>query len=339
MKNVSDGYPYISVIVPVYNEEGSLRELTSRLLATLQPYSSYEIIFVNDGSNDGSFEILESLFSENEYILVISLVRRQGKSSALQAGFDTARGELVIMIDADLQDHPEEIPKLVEKLEQEDLDIVTGWKLVRNDPLSKTIPSRLFNMATSKLSGLKVHDLNCGLKVMRAKCLKDLFLYGQLHRFMLVMLSSSGYRVGEVPVKHSMRKHGQSKYGSRRLIEGVLDFFTIFFICRFLHSPMYFFGTYGLLFFLFSVVIGLYFFTGHAFYLFSGSSMWALDKHPLWLFSPFLLFMSLICFFIGSLAQLILHINNMNLHRMTVAHKTVSVDLTAKNPKRGKRRA
>lgn len=299
----------ISVVIPVFNERDSLRPLAERLLPVLKAVGSNEIIFVNDGSIDGSGDALDSLNREHAGVIKIMHLRANcGKSMALQFGFKEAQGELVVMMDADLQDKPEEIPALVKDLKENDLDIVTGWKFSRRDPISKRLLSRLFNYVVRRFSGLNIHDFNCGLKVMRRDCLKDLRLYGSLHRFIIVMLANQGFKVGEYKVEHSRRQYGHSKYSARRMYEGLLDLFTIFFITRYVQSPLYFFGFYGILCFLAAFLCGGFFLTLHLISLVKYFPQGRLSEHPLWLLAPIMFLIGLIFIFFGLTGELIYYL-------------------------------
>jgi glycosyltransferase involved in cell wall biosynthesis len=236
----------LSVIIPVFNEQESLQELHSILTQVLtQAGHPYEIIFVDDGSRDGSPEVERELSKADEHVTVIQLLRNFGKAAALQAGFEIAQGEIIFTMDADLQDDPLEIPNFLQKIE-EGYDVVSGWKKVRHDPLDKTLPSRVFNWITSRLSGLKLHDFNCGFKAYRRRAVKDLNLYGELHRLIPVLLFKKGFRVTEIPVHHQQRKYGRSKYGWRRFLTGFLDLATVLFITNYNLRPFHLFGLIGL---------------------------------------------------------------------------------------------
>ncbi|MCH6256970.1 glycosyltransferase family 2 protein [Puniceicoccaceae bacterium K14] len=236
----------ISVVVPLFNEANSLEELTQTLHDSLQS-SIYEILFVDDGSTDTSWEVITQLTDEYPHIVKAIKHRRNfGKAEALASGFAQAKGKIVASLDADLQDDPKEIPNLIAKL-NEGYDMVTGWKQNRCDPLSKTIPSRLFNFCTRIVSGLQLHDFNCGIKVYRAQVLSHLELYGELHRFIPILIHSDGYKVAEQAVVHHPRKHGSSKYGWKRLLKGGLDLLTVLLITRYLKRPAHFFGGIGII--------------------------------------------------------------------------------------------
>lgn len=237
----------ISVVIPLYNEKDSLGELHSRLTGVLTGMpQEYEIIFVDDGSSDGSAKVLEGLHDKDpEHVSVYTFRRNFGKSAALDTGFDVAAGDFVITMDADLQDDPAEIPRLLEKL-GDDCDLVSGWKYPRHDPFSKRIPSKVINWATAKLTGVKIHDMNCGLKAYRGEVVKGISLYGEQHRFIPALAHANGYRVDEIKVKHHPRKFGHTKFGGKRFVEGIFDLLTVLFITRYIRKPLHFFGIAGL---------------------------------------------------------------------------------------------
>ena len=237
----------ITVVVPVYDEELTLVPLYEELEAVFDSSGrAWEVVFVDDGSSDGSFAALTRLHSAHENVRVIRLRRNFGKAAALAAGFAQARGDVVVTIDADLQDDPGEIPRLLAKLD-EGFDLVTGWKTKRRDPWLRRALSRLFNAATSRVSGLRLHDLNCGLKAYRAYVLQGLRIYGELHRFLPVLAHYRGFRVAELPVNHRPRAHGRSRYGPERYLRGFLDLLTVTFIGRYRHRPLHLFGGLGFL--------------------------------------------------------------------------------------------
>jgi glycosyltransferase involved in cell wall biosynthesis len=237
----------ITVVVPVYDEELTLAPLYDELEAALEPLGRpWEAVFVDDGSADGSFAALTRLHAAHENVRVIRLRRNFGKAAALAAGFAQARGDVVVTIDADLQDDPGEIPRLLAKLD-EGFDLVTGWKTKRRDPWLRRGLSRLFNAATSRVSGLRLHDLNCGLKAYRPDVLHGLRIYGELHRFLPVLAHYRGFRVAELPVNHRPRAHGRSRYGPERYLRGFFDLLTVTFIGRYRYRPLHLFGSLGLL--------------------------------------------------------------------------------------------
>jgi dolichol-phosphate mannosyltransferase len=236
----------ISVVVPVHDEERTVALLYDELRSALEPLGTpWEAIFVDDGSADGTFGALTRLHSAAENVRVVRLRRNFGKAAALVAGFDQARGDVVVTIDGDLQDDPAEIPRLLAKLD-EGFDLVSGWKTRRRDRLSRRLLSRLFNAVTSRFSGLRLHDMNCGLKAYRAEVVHGLRLYGELHRFIPVLAHYRGFRIAELPVNHRPREHGRSRYGIERYVRGFLDLLTISFIGRYRHRPLHLFGGVGL---------------------------------------------------------------------------------------------
>ena len=236
----------ISVVVPVHDEERTVALLYDELRYALEPlHVEWEAIFVDDGSTDGTFAALTRLHSAADNVRVVRLRRNFGKAAALVAGFDQARGDVVVTIDGDLQDDPAEIPRLLAKLD-EGFDLVSGWKTRRRDRLSRRLLSRLFNAVTSRFSGLRLHDMNCGLKAYRAEVVHGLRLYGELHRFIPVLAHYRGFRIAELPVNHRPREHGRSRYGIERYVRGFLDLLTISFIGRYRHRPLHLFGGVGL---------------------------------------------------------------------------------------------
>jgi glycosyltransferase involved in cell wall biosynthesis len=237
----------ISVVVPVHDEERSVALLYDELRSAIEPlHEPWEVIFVDDGSTDGTFSALTRLHNSEQNVRVVRLRRNFGKATALVAGFDQARGETVVTIDGDLQDDPAEIPRLLAKLD-EGFDLVTGWKTHRRDPISRRLLSRIFNRVTSAFSGVRLHDMNCGLKAYRKEVVHGLRLYGELHRFIPVLAHYRGFRIAELPVNHRPREHGRSRYGVERYLRGFLDLLTVSFIGRYGHRPLHLFGGLGLL--------------------------------------------------------------------------------------------
>ena len=246
----------ISVVVPLFNEDESLKELVNWISRVTESHGfSYEVILVDDGSTDNSWRVIGELANNNSNIKGARFNRNYGKSAALDTGFKIAAGEVVITMDADLQDSPDEIPGLYQKIKEEDFDIVSGWKKKRHDPISKTIPSRFFNMVTRMMSGIKLHDFNCGLKAYKKEVIKNVQLYGEMHRYIPVIAKWQGFSsIGEQVVVHQKRKYGKTKFGFERFIFGFLDLLTITFVSKFRKRPMHFFGTFGVLSFLFGFV-------------------------------------------------------------------------------------
>lgn len=239
----------LSVVVPVYNEADSLKELTERLMAVLSAEAgdSFEILFIDDGSTDESWERITALHAANApHVRAFRHRRNFGKAAALALGFRLAIGEVIITMDADLQDQPEEIPTLLKALTP-DVDLVSGWKRRRQDPFDKTLPSKVFNLVARKISGVQLHDMNCGFKAYRAEVAKSVKLYGELHRFIPILAAAEGYRIGEAVVQHQPRVHGHSKYGFTRMIKGAIDLLTTVVLTRYLRRPAHFFGGIGLL--------------------------------------------------------------------------------------------
>lgn len=249
----------VSVVIPLYNEELSLDELYRQLTSVLDRSAAWhELIFVDDGSTDGSLEVIRRLRASDRRVKIIAFSRNYGKSPALAEGFRAARGDVVVTIDADLQDNPEEIPGLIARLD-DGYDLVSGWKQDRKDPVTKTWPSKLFNAVTSLVSGIRLHDFNCGLKAYRLEVVKRIRIYGELHRFIPVLAGWEGFRIGEQRVSHSERRFGRSKYGARRLLNGMFDLMTVMFITRRATTPLHLFGRIAFYFFAAGGLINLYF--------------------------------------------------------------------------------
>ena len=248
----------ISVVVPLLNEEHSLEELYAEIAGALETRGEeFEVVFVDDGSTDGSMSVLSRLHDELPNVVVIHLRRNFGKAAALQAGFLEARGDVVVTIDADLQDDPAEIPQLLAKLD-EGFDLVSGWKTRRNDPVPRRLFSKVFNWVTGAVSGVHLHDVNCGLKAYRAEVLRGMRIYGELHRFIPVLAAYRGFRIAEIPVNHRARQHGRSRYGPERYLRGFFDLLSVTFMGRYRHRPLHLFGGIGLLMGAVGFVILLY---------------------------------------------------------------------------------
>lgn len=248
----------LSLIIVAKNEEMSVERLYQEIINIIKELKKKgEIIFVDDGSTDKTFEILKRLHKKDKRLKVIQLRGWFGKSTALQAGFELAKGEIIFTLDADLQDNPKEIPKLLKKL-NEGYDLVSGWKKKRYDPLTKVIPSRVFNFAISLLTQVKIHDTNCGFKVYKREVIKHLKLYGELYRFIPILAAKQNFKIGEIVVEHRRRKYGKSKFGWERNIKGLLDLITVVFLTGYLRRPGHFFGGLGLISFFFGLLIGLY---------------------------------------------------------------------------------
>ncbi len=235
----------LSFVIPVLNEEDSLRRLTAEIVANCQPHA-HEIIFIDDGSRDNGFAVMEELAASDPHIRIVKFRRNFGKAAALQYGFRLARGEVVFTLDADLQDNPVEIPKFLARLD-EGWDLVSGWKQKRHDPLHKVIPSRFFNFVTARTFRLKLKDYNCGFKAYRSEVVKELNLYGEMHRYIPALANSLGFRITEIPVEHRKREFGRSKYGLERYLRGFFDLLTVKMVTQYVKSPLYLFGRAGLL--------------------------------------------------------------------------------------------
>ena len=250
----------ISVVVPLYNEEESLPELIAWIDEVMQKHQfSYEAVFIDDGSTDRSWQVITELKQKFANIKAIKFRRNYGKSAALNVGFAAAQGEVIITMDADLQDSPDEIPELYRRIKEESYDVISGWKKKRYDPITKTIPTKLFNAATRKMSGIQLNDFNCGLKAYRHDVVKTIEVYGEMHRYIPVLAKWAGFaKIGEQVVEHRARKYGVTKFGLSRFINGFLDLMSIFFVGKFGKRPMHFFGSLGVLSFVIGIIMTLY---------------------------------------------------------------------------------
>ncbi len=250
----------ISVVVPLLNEAESIPELHDWIDRVMQKHHfSYEIIFVDDGSRDNSWSTIEELSVGNSAVRGIKFQRNYGKSAALQKGFEAARGDVVITMDADLQDSPDEIPELYAMITEKDLDVVSGWKKTRHDPISKTIPTKLYNWAARMITGIYLHDFNCGLKAYKNTVVKSIELYGDMHRYIPALAKYAGFtNIGEKVVQHQARKYGTTKFGLNRFLNGPLDLMTVAFMGKFGKKPMHFFGAMGVLMFLIGFTLAFY---------------------------------------------------------------------------------
>ena len=287
----------LSIVIPLFNEQESLPELHDWINRVMQQEGySYEIIFIDDGSKDDSWRVIESLASSNHNVKAVKFRRNYGKSPALHTGFEMAQGDVVITMDADLQDSPDEIPELYNMIILNDFDLVSGWKQKRYDnAFTKNLPSKLYNYTNRKISGIQLHDMNCGLKAYKNKVVKSIEIYGEMHRFIPVMAKAAGFdKIGEKVVQHRTRKYGVSKFGWNRFINGFLDLLTITFLSKFGKRPMHFFGLVGTLLFL----LGF----GFAFYLGAYKIYCSLSHHPARLLTQRPSFyLSLSCMVIGSM--------------------------------------
>ena len=292
----------VSIVVPLFNEEESLPELCAWINKVAEENNYvYEIILVDDGSTDSSWEVIQTLSESNAHIRAIKFQRNYGKSAALNEGFKVVTGEVVITMDADLQDSPDEIPGLRKMIVDDKYDLVSGWKKIRHDPLSKTVPSRFFNWVTTRSTGIYLHDFNCGLKAYKLKVVKNIEVYGEMHRYIPVIAKWSGFkRIGEKTVEHRARKYGTSKFGIERFIKGFLDLASILFVGRFGKRPMHFFGSWGTLSFVFGFVVFLYLSISKFFFDKTG-----MTQRPLFFFAILAMIIGSQLFLTGFLAELI----------------------------------
>jgi len=289
----------ISVVIPLYNEEESLKELHQQLRSTLGRMNiRYELIFIDDGSTDRSIQVLRDLRRTDKHIRIYRFRRNYGKSAALSVGFEKAQGSIVITMDADLQDDPAEIPALKKKLD-EGYDLVSGWKKVRHDPITKTIPSKFFNFITSLMTGVHLHDMNCGLKAYRKDVVKSVNVYGELHRYVPVLAHWEGFKIGEIVVHHRARKFGKTKFGIGRFWKGFLDLLTVLFTTRYFRRPLHLFGPLGLI----AILAGMVIDGVLVFEWFQGST--ALSNRPLFLVGIMLIIVGIQFFSIGLLGEMI----------------------------------
>ena len=290
----------VSVLVPVLDEAATVEPLAQEVAAVLEVEGrSFEIIFVDDGSRDDTAARVRAIHERDGRVKLVRLRRNFGKAAALSAGFDHSHGELIVTMDGDLQDDPSEMPRLLEMLERQELDLVSGWKKKRRDPISKRYPSKLFNWATRKVAGVDLHDFNCGFKVYRREVLEQVAIYGELHRYIPVLASRRGFSVGELAVEHHPRRHGTSKYGWGRLYKGPLDLVTVLFITRYMRRPLHLFGAFGLVFLAVGTVINMYLALTK---LFAGAS---LSNRPLLLLGVLLMLLGFQILTTGLLGEMI----------------------------------
>ncbi len=296
----------ISVVVPLYNEDESLNELNDWIVRVMTSnHFSFEIIYVDDGSSDDSWKVIEQLSKTNERIKGIRFLRNYGKSAALNEGFKRTSGEVVITMDADLQDSPDEIPGLYRMITEEGYDMVSGWKKKRHDPITKTVPSKFFNYTTRVLSGIKLHDFNCGLKSYRSEVVKAIDVYGEMHRYIPVIAKWTGFKqIGEMVVQHRKRKYGVTKFGISRFVKGYLDLLTISFTSRFIQRPMHLFGFLGSLLFLAGFVIA-----GYLAYSKIFMEVYRMTERPLFYFGLLAMILGTQLFMAGFLGEMISRYN------------------------------
>lgn len=297
----------ISVVVPLYNEEESLRELVAWIdrVATASKLS-YEVIMIDDGSSDGSWAEVEQLKEKYPTVKGIRFARNYGKSAALYCGFAEAEGEVVITMDADLQDSPDEIPELYRMIMEEGYDLVSGWKKKRYDPANKRLPSKFFNWTARVVSGIKLHDFNCGLKAYRRRVVKSIEVYGEMHRYIPILAKHAGFkRIGEKVVQHQERKYGVSKFGMERMVKGYLDLITVSFMSHFGRSPMYFFGSLGTIMFLLGGGTTVWVIADKLYKQFNGLPLRAVTDQPLFFMAILAVILGVQLFLAGFLGELI----------------------------------
>ncbi len=298
--------PQISVVVPVFNEEESITELTHWISRVMNDHGfSHEIIFINDGSTDESWTVISALTLKFPTVKGINFSRNYGKSAALDAGFQKASGEVVITMDADLQDSPDEIPGLFALIKEGGFDVVSGWKKERHDPITKTIPSRFFNAVTRWISGIKLHDFNCGLKAYRNKVIKNIQIYGEMHRYIPLLAKWNGFpKITEKVVQHQARKYGYSKFGIERFLNGFLDLISVSFVHRYKKKPMHFFGLLGTLSFFSGFVITCWLIFQKVYGLSKGLQVREITDQPLFFLALVALIIGVQLFVTGFIAEL-----------------------------------
>lgn len=298
----------ISVVIPLYNEAESLPELTAWIKRVMDNHQfSYEIILIDDGSTDPSWMVIEGLKAKNTKVTAVKFRRNYGKSAALNVGFAMAQGQVVITLDADLQDSPDEIPELYRRIIQEEFDLISGWKQKRHDPPSKTIPTKLFNAVTRGMSGIhNLHDFNCGLKAYKKDVVKSIEVYGEMHRYIPVIAKWAGFtRIGEQVVQHYPRKYGKTKFGPGRFVKGFLDLLSIFFVGKFGKRPMHFFGTMGVLSFFAGFIIAVWLISEKLISIANQTPYRNVTDQPLFFFALLAIIMGTQLFLTGFMAELI----------------------------------
>lgn len=298
----------ISVIVPLFNEHESLPELSAWIARVMQENGyDYEVIMVDDGSTDGSWDVVKKLSADDPHIHGISFRRNYGKSAALFCGFDKARGDVVITMDADLQDSPDEISGLYRMVKEEGFDVVSGWKKHRKDNLfTKNIPSKLYNATARHITGIKLHDMNCGLKAYRQEVVKNIEVYGEMHRYIPYLAKNAGFtRIGEIPVHHEKRKYGKSKFGMNRFVNGFLDLLSLWFLSTFGKKPMHFFGYSGILMFITGFVITIWIIVSKLIRQANGTYFRPVTDQPLFYLALVAVILGVVLFLAGFLGEMI----------------------------------
>jgi glycosyltransferase involved in cell wall biosynthesis len=316
----------VSIVIPAYNEKESLPELCSWIneVMTRENYS-YEVIIVDDGSSDGSWNEIEKLHKKDSRVKGIKFRSNEGKSAALHTAFQEVKGEMVVTMDADLQDSPEEIPEFKSMIEKEGYDLVSGWKEKRFDPITKTVPTKLYNWATRKMSGIYLHDFNCGLKAYKLEVVKNIEVYGEMHRYIPVIAKWQGFsHIGEKVVKHQARKYGSSKFGIERFINGFLDLMSITFVSKFGKKPMHFFGLMGSIMFAFGFIIAFGLGAYKLYFIILNEPARLITEQPMFYIGLTSMIMGVQLFLAGFLAELLAR-NNQNRNTYSV-HKTLLDD-------------
>ncbi len=301
----------LSIVIPVYNEEESIPELLEWIFRVVDTDNiSTEIIMIDDGSTDTSWKVIKESSEKDRRIIGLRFNRNHGKSAALQTGFDRAEGEIVITMDADMQDSPDEIPHLMGMIKQQNLHIVSGWKKKRHDPISKTIPSKFFNWVTRKVSGIKLHDFNCGLKAYSNEVIKNIKVYGEMHRYIPLIAKWNGFdRIGEKIVEHRARKYGTTKYGMKRFVTGFLDLLSVTFVSRFKRNPMHFFGVLGSLSFISGFVITVWVIGEKLYRQYNHLPRRDVVDQPLFFLALVALIVGMQLFLAGFLAEMMIQVN------------------------------
>jgi len=310
----------ISIVIPYLNESESLPELYKWISQVMNQHKyDYEIIFIDDGSVDESWQIISQFADKDKRVKAIKFKRNYGKSQALHAGFHLAKGDVVITMDADLQDNPEEIPELYQMIKQNDYDLVSGWKKIRYDSkLKKNLPSKIFNWAARKVSGIQLHDFNCGLKAYKNEVIKDIEVYGEMHRYIPFLAKNEGYiKIGEKVVKHQARKYGETKFGSDRFIKGILDLITLWFLTRFSKRPMHLFGAIGILMFLIGAITTFLILAVKAYRLYHDIPSHLVTDRPWFYVALAAMILGSQFFLAGFLGEMLLK-NNQNLKRYKI---------------------
>ncbi|MEM0939107.1 MAG: glycosyltransferase family 2 protein [Bacteroidota bacterium] len=301
----------LSVVIPVYNEEESIPELLKWIFRVVDHQKiATEVLLIDDGSTDQSWTVISKFALKEQRVVGLRFNRNYGKSAALQTGFDHARGEVVITMDADLQDSPDEIPELIKQIKNKNLHIVSGWKKKRYDPISKTIPSKFFNHVTSVVSGIKLHDFNCGLKAYRNEVVKSINVYGEMHRYIPLIAKWNGYnQIGEKVVEHRPRKYGNTKYGMKRFITGFLDLLSVTFVSRFKKNPMHFFGGLGTISFFSGFIITAWIISEKLYRQFNHLPRRDVIEQPLFFLALVALIVGMQLFLAGFLAEMMIQVN------------------------------